>query len=343
MSQSSRRPPSRRPTARVVTPPPEKPKLSRRRTAIIWSVVVAVVLGLAIGIGYYVIYALPLQQTIIKVNSAEITADYFIRRMLQSGGAEDIFTMMQTITNEELIRQGAPRAPYGIRVTDEEVTSALKEAARGENETISEPEFRAWYRNEVNESGLSDREYRDLTRTYLMAQLLGQYLGARVPSVAEQVHLQYMVFESYEDAVEAAGRLEEGADFAELAREVSIDTVSAEEGGDLGWWPEDALGIQSGTALLSPPSLLFDFGTGEVSQPALLDQDTMVYAIFKVVERAAAMEMEEDMLNLVKQRQMEKWLDTEMRTQTITFHGRNNGFDSETHAWITWQLSRRQK
>ena len=343
MSQPARRPPGRRPVARVAKPPPKEPKLSRRKTAIIWTVVVAVVLGLAIGIGYYVIYALPLQQTIIKVNSAEITIDYFIRRMLLVSGTGDIFSMIETITNEEFIKQGAPRAPYNIRVTDEEVTKALKEAARGGNETISEPEFRAWYRNELNESRLSDQEYRDLTRTYVMAQRLGDYLAARVPSVAEQVHLQLILFCSYDDALEAAEKLEEGADFAELARQVSIDTASGEEGGDLGWWPEDALGIQSGTMFLTPPSWLFDLGTGEISPPMLMDQQSMMYAVFKVSERAAAMELDEDMLNIVKQRQLEKWLDTEIRMQKVTLHGRNNGFDSETHAWITWQLSRRQK
>ena len=85
------------------------------------ATVVLVVLGLGIGIGYYVIYVVPLQYTIIKVNYKEIKIDYFLRR-LQGGTADDIFLMIEGITNEELIRQGAPR--YGIEVTDEETSSA---------------------------------------------------------------------------------------------------------------------------------------------------------------------------------------------------------------------------
>ncbi len=146
------------------------------------ATVVLVVLGLAIGIGYYVIYVVPLQYTIVKVNDTEINIDYFIRR-LSRGTADDIFTMIETVTNEELIRQGAPR--YGIEVTDEEVMDQLRADARGENVTISEPEFRTWFRTQLNESGLSEAELKKLTRIYIMGGRLQEYLAVRTSSVAE--------------------------------------------------------------------------------------------------------------------------------------------------------------
>lgn len=341
MSQTGRRPPGRRPATRTAQAAPEEKRPSRRRTGLIIAVVILVVLGLAIGIGYYVIYAVPLQQTIIKVNDAEINIDYFLRRMLVAGPSEDVFSMIEALTNEELIRQGVPR--YGIGVDDEELMDELRNIARGENESISEPEYQTWYRNQLNESGLSDAEFKELIRTSLMGFHLQEYLAERVSSVAEQVHLHYMVLPSYEDALEAGTRLEEGTDFAELAREVSIDTASAEQGGDMGWWPRDAMGLQYETSFLTPPNWMFDLGNGEVSAPAMLDQESGVFAIYMVSERAMAMEIGEGMMEIVKGRQLEFWLDVEMAGQRITLHGRNNGFDSETHAWITWQLSRRQQ
>ena len=340
MSQPARRPPGRRPAARARAPVAEEKRPSRRRTALIAAAVVLVVLGLAIGIGYYVIYVVPFQYTIIKVNDVEISIDYFVKR-LRGGTAEDIFTMIESITHEELIRQGAPR--YGIEVTDEEVMDELRTAARGENVAISEPEFRTWYRAQLNESGLSEAEFKDLTRTYIMSFRLQQYLGERAPSVAEQVHLHYILVPSYEDAQNAVTRLDEGADFAELAAELSLDEESGKLGGDLGWWPLDTLGITYETYYLTPPESVFYLGVGEISGPSMMDQESEVFAIYMVSERAVAMEIDGDKLQIVRGRQMEKWLTAETVAQDVTLHGRNNGFDSETHAWIQWQLARSQQ
>ncbi len=304
------------------------------------AAVVLAVLGLAIGIGYYVIYVIPLQHTIIKVNDAEIDIDYFIRRMLIADPTNDVFTMIETITNEELIRQGAPR--YGISVTEDELMAELRNSARGENETISETEFQSWYRDQRNESGLSDAEFKELALTSLTGLRLQQFFAERVSTVAEQVHLHYIMFSTYEDALEATVRLEDGEDFADLARELSIDEASAELGGDMGWWPLDALGIQYDTTFLTPPDWMFELGIGQVSAPTMMDQEAMMFAVFMVSERATARDIDEDLLEIVKSRQIEMWLNNEMSIQTITLHGRNNGFDSETHAWISWQLSRRQ-
>ena len=340
MSQPARRPPGRRPAARARAPVAEEKRPSRRRTALIAAAVVLVVLGLAIGIGYYVIYVVPFQYTIIKVNDVEISIDYFVKR-LRGGTAEDIFTMIESITHEELIRQGAPR--YGIEVTDEEVMDELRTAARGENVAISEPEFRTWYRAQLNESGLSEAEFKKLTRTYIMSFRLQEYLAERTPSVAEQVHLHYILVPSYEEALDAVARLDEGADFAELAAELSLDEESGKLGGDLGWWPFDTLGIQYETYYVTPPESLFYLGVGEVSSPMIMDQESGIFAIYMVSERAAAMEIDGDKLEVVRGRQLEKWLTTETMSQDVTLHGRNNGFDSETHAWIQWQLARSQQ
>ena len=304
------------------------------------AMVVLVVLGLAIGIGYYVIYVVPFQYTIVKVNDAEINIDYFIRR-LQGGTADNIFTMIETVINEELIRQGAPR--YGIKVTDEEVTDELRATARGENQTISEAEFRTWYRTQLNESRLSDAEFKELTRTYAMGRRLQEYLAERTSSVAEQVHLHYILAESYDDALDAAAKLNEGADFAELAAQISLDVESGKQGGDLGWWPLAALGLKYEAYYLTPPETLFNLAIGKVSSPIMMDQESGIFAIFMVSERAVAREIDEGKLEVVKGRRIEKWLTAETVAQDVTLHGRNNGFDSETHAWIQWQLARRQQ
>ena len=63
-----------------------------------------------------------------------------------------------------------------------------------------------------------------------------------------------------EKIVEVQDKLEAGEDFAELAREYSDDTTSANIGGDMGWFPPEAYGERVSQTLdgLEP---------GEVSQP----------------------------------------------------------------------------
>jgi len=56
-------------------------------------------------------------------------------------------------------------------------------------------------------------------------------------------------------------RLVEGADFAELAREVSADTLTAAKGGDMGYWQEED--VRHSPFIRQ----LFSLGVGEVSEP----------------------------------------------------------------------------
>ena len=63
-----------------------------------------------------------------------------------------------------------------------------------------------------------------------------------------------------EQIVEIQDKLEEGEDFAELAKEFSDDTSSANIGGDMGWFPPEAYGERVEQTVLG----LTD---GEISQP----------------------------------------------------------------------------
>ncbi|GAJ14605.1 unnamed protein product, partial [marine sediment metagenome] len=117
---------------------------------------------------------------------------YFIKRARLATGAQDaISSTLQGLTDELLIKQGAPR--YGIEATPEDIDQELRRIARGESETISESEFKEWYRQQLNESKLSNSEYRDLIYTGLLAAHLYGYLAERVPTVTEHVHLHAIV------------------------------------------------------------------------------------------------------------------------------------------------------
>ncbi len=320
--------PTREPSRPVITPPPEK--RPRRRIALIVTGVVVAVIALTVGLSYYFIYVAPLQATIIKVNDTSVNVGYFLRRLKYTSPDRDIFSLMQKITNEILIRQGAPR--LGIEVTPQEIDEALRAAARGENESISEAEFNKWLRDQLNETHLSKAEFRELQATSMLASRLQDYLARQTPAAVEQVHLHLLVVENYEDALKAKERLGNGEEFASVARDMSTLANVVETGGDIGWLPLKAL----------PSELrwVFYLEPGEVSEPVIYDEQTGSFAIYLVSEREEAREIDDAVMPLVKANLLQDWLTKEASNQKITFHGRKNGFDSETYTWLMWQLER---
>ncbi len=314
-------------------------KQSKRRRNLILFTVAFAVIALAIVIGLYFIQVRPLQRTIININGVEISIGYLIRR-LEAGKSTDSFQMLQTLTDEELVRQAAPR--YDINITDEDIDEALHFLARGENESIAEAEFQRWYRDGLNESQLSEAQFRDLWRTALIQARIHEIEAARVATVAEQIRLSYLLTETYEDAVLAQNRLDEGEEFGDVARDVSLDTTVTENGGDMGWYPEAALPVGGVRAV-------FALAIGERSPPVPLTEDSSLFGIFLVTDRAASREISEVNLGIVRADVMEKWLLAEASQSEITFHGidwsetaERYTFGAQTQAWIQWQLARRQ-
>jgi parvulin-like peptidyl-prolyl isomerase len=231
-----------------------------------------------------------------------------------------------TIIKEEVIRQRAP--DYDLEVTSDEIDDRLWNNARGENKTISESEFNVWYRNELNVTQLSDVEYRELTETYMLREQLEEYLRANVPTEIEQVHLYVIFLYSGEDANAALDRIAEGEDFSELAQEISVDEESAEQGGDIGWWPYLG-GLPENLEYWA-----FSLEVGQVSDVIGLDEEGQIYAICMVVERQSDREIEEVKLENIKNNIYRVWMNNELDTVNHEIF-----LDSETTTWINWKLA----
>jgi len=75
----------------------------------------------------------------------------------------------------------------------------------------------------------------------------------------EEVHARHILVESEDDAKKVVDRLKKGEDFAVVAKEVSKDTGSAEEGGDLGFFTKDQMVPEfADTAFKLTPGTLSD-------------------------------------------------------------------------------------
>ncbi|MFH0768630.1 MAG: peptidylprolyl isomerase [Chloroflexota bacterium] len=303
---------------------------------IIASVVIALIL-IIVGVSYYTSEdAQHLRLTVISVDDTAIKMDYFLKRVQQAGG--DSMGLLTSLTNELLIKLGAPR--YGIQVSTEEINQELRRIASGESGNITENEFKEWYRQQLNETGFSDSEYKDIVRTSLLATYLQEYLAERVPTVAEQIHLHNIMLETYEDAANVKARWEAGEDFATLAREASLDADSKENGGDLGWLPRGVLdsvleeaAFSLGTDNVSEP-LPFNVNQGETDDSAQ-SEPIYYYILLMVSEKDPARELVGDALQAVQNQALTTWLSEETQYHTIHYN-----YDSEIYAWINWQISK---
>jgi len=301
-----------------------------RRTGFIIASVVIVLILIIVGVSLY-LNAAPFRRIIITVDDTSINMDYFLMRTRLAGA--DAMKMLEVLTNELLIKVAAPQ--YVAEVSPEDIDQELRRTASGESETISESEFKEWYRQLLNEIDISDSEYREIVATSLLAARLHEYLAARVPTVVEQVHLHAILLETYEDAEKVRARWEAGEDFADLAREVSLDEVSGEKGGDLGWFPR-------GVLVYGFDDIVFNLAIGDVSEIVPYSADPMAeemfYYFFMVSEKADAREIDEDPLQILKAKALDDWLSAEIKSPK---HKIEWNFNSEIYAWINWQQAKK--
>jgi foldase protein PrsA len=243
--------------------------------------------------------------------------------------------MLQTLTNEAIIAKAAPEPPYSIAAGEEDLDRFLKDIARGQEETISDRDFDEWYRQQVNESRLSAEEFRDLARINLLTRRLAQLLAENVPTVAEQVYINMIVVRDLPEARRVRERLAGGEGFADVARDASTDERIRAEGGAAGWYPRGALSPHVARVVFD------ELDIGDISEPLMLDDES--FAIMMVSERAAARQIDEGPLERIRAGALQAWLEQEKDFHRVEFHGFNNGYDSETDAWVQWQLARMKR
>ncbi len=111
-----------------------------------------------------------------------------------------------------------------------------------------------------NNVHVSEAEFRKLIETSLLRRKFQDVLSTQVPTTAEQVQARHILVKTYAEAVQVEERLKKGEDFAKLAQELSTDTGSKDEGGDLGWFARGQMIKEFEDAAFSLP-------VNQISQP----------------------------------------------------------------------------
>ncbi len=211
-------------------------------------------------------------------------------------------TVLQSLIDLRLIEQAAAQA--GIVVTDAEIDNELAiqaELAAANNTTLEQVLADQLYTMD---------EYREATRQMLLWNKVSQMVTANVSTVTLQVHSRHILVKDEALARELLAQIQAGtAAFEDLARQYSLDSSSAHNGGDLDW-------VGRGD-LLQPEveAAIFALQPGELApQPV---RSSLGYHIVQTLETAEGRPLDPAALAQQKEQAFLRWLDDQRAAADI--------------------------
>lgn len=216
--------------------------------------------------------------------------------------------VLEALIETELISQAAEE--LGIILAPETVDTRLAEL----EELSGGPEnFDEW----LQTNQLTSEEFREALAKELLTEETVAVITADVPTAVEQVHASYIQVDDQALAQSLLDQVRNEAAFALLAQQHSLDRVTGENGGDLGYFARGSL--------LVPivEEAAFNLQPGEVSDVIVgpkADGSGTTYYIVKVLERDPQRELTADLLYTRLQERFESWLaEREAQAEIIRF------------------------
>jgi foldase protein PrsA len=241
---------------------------------------------------------------VARVNETEITLPDF-QRMLQRYQAQPFGEpgalpkiVLTTMIQQTLINEAA--ASNDIQIPQEDVDQELQGLiadAGGQD---------AWERW-LNDNNYTEEELRDTLHETLLTSRMRDRIIGDLSGTMPQAHARHILVSTQEAANALMVRLRNGEDFAVLAAQNSIDTTTAVNGGDLGWFVQEEL--------LDPAlaQVAFELAPGEVAGPI---QTSLGYDIIQTLEREDR-PIDPDKRARLAQNRFENWLTTLTASATI--------------------------
>jgi parvulin-like peptidyl-prolyl isomerase len=222
---------------------------------------------------------------------------------------------LDSLIDDELILEKAEEE--GITVTDQEVEAEIDQLLR---QSISPPQealtgtttlptptpvaqdiVDEYYDTLIDNMMISKRSFEEMVRRNMLRQRVQAALAEEVPTTGLVAHVQLIQTETEEEALAARLRIEAGEDFALVAQEVSTDTLSVEDGGDLGWVATGQLATRYGQEVEDTV-----FGQ-EVGELTVVESGGMFYLIL-VLERDENGPLPESVLQVQQNSALDDWL-----------------------------------
>jgi parvulin-like peptidyl-prolyl isomerase len=208
------------------------------------------------------------------------------KAMLNSGRRQVLDVMIE----QALIEQAA--ATEGLSVSDAELDQVI---ARDIEENGGQQKFEAW----LQTNNWTYDEYKARQRSMMISSMMFERVTRNVPTQAEQVHARHILVDDPALANEILGQLQGGVDFAQLARQYSLDPSTKESGGDLGFFPRGTLVVPE------VEEAAFTLSVGQIS-PVI--SSSMGYHIVQVEERVQDKPLTDDAWQRLKETTFRRWV-----------------------------------
>jgi parvulin-like peptidyl-prolyl isomerase len=297
---------------------------SERSARIMLFGAVGLVLAIAaafLGFGYWYAEIRPEGRTVLEADGIKVSFAAMKRRMeyelslnsqyLQSA---QLFQVLPEVVYgnllEELTVVSRAQSELDVSVTAEEIDARIRSRI-GVSEDADARTFANAFREALDESRLSEAEYRRLVEADLLAEKIRERFTSQVPPAVEQAQLDVISVNDSETADQARARVAAGEDWATVARELSTDPNVAESGGRLPYQPEGAL----------PQAFndyAFDADPGVISEP-LSTNDQGPFYIVRVLDRSQQPLTDDQKPGYVS-RQYDQWITDTQAKMTVERH-----------------------
>jgi parvulin-like peptidyl-prolyl isomerase len=156
-------------------------------------------------------------------------------------------------------------------------------------------------------SGFTEADYRNQVESRLYSDKVRAAIETEAPATAEQVLASHILVATEEEAQAVLARLDAGEDFAAVAQEMSIDTGSGANGGDLGWFTRERMVTEFSDAAFSLP-------LNSVSSPI---QSQYGYHLILVHAHELDRPLDEADLPSVQSQYFANWLEAQLAAEGI--------------------------
>ncbi len=158
------------------------------------------------------------------------------------------------------------------------------------------------------ETGMSEEFFRQyFFEMPILRQKVYDALTVDIKPVEEQVWARHILVATEDEANQVYAKLIAGEDFGKLAKEISIDTGSGANGGDLGWFGRGAMVAEFEDAAFSQP-------IGEIGKPVKSQYGYHIIQVLGHQDRP----LTDNQLSQAKQRAITEWLTKTKNEAKIT-------------------------
>ncbi len=233
------------------------------------------------------------------------TQSYYVEKGLDPNTAEGQEQLrairraiLDDLIDQKLIEQAA--SELGIVVTEQEVQESLQR-------TIAAAGGEAEFLQSLADEDMGMEEALAMERASLLGRRLFEHVIPAVPTAAKFAHARHIQCESREACQEAASRLQAGEAFDAVARQLSADALTRDQGGDLGWVGQGTLPSRLAE------EAIFALAAGERSDIVATEYG---YHIFEVLEWDPERSIDEEQRLSIWEAEMLRWL-ADRRSQAV--------------------------